>query len=1066
MTNDREAYLFPATYGQEQIWYLTQLAPDSTAYTIAFAFELRGPLDREALARAIAALVRRHDALRTGIAMLDDGLRQVVHATVDVELGFDALESLPPADRAARVAAWRQRFARRRFDLESESLFAAHLLRVQPQEHLLLVAVHHIVVDHLSVLQLGRELGELYEACRQGTEPADDERLQFGDYAVWQREQLTEAALAERLSYWTDALAGRRQSLDLPTDRPRGAVQTFAGDEVAVAFDPALSAALRQYAQRRRQSLFMVVMAGLAVVLHRYSGQRDITLGSPFANRPGEDVAEVVGLFMNVLPVPLDVEPAQPFEALLGQVRRQMTKAQALQDTPFERIVQAVRQGADASANPLVQVGYTFQDAPMALQLPGLEVRSESLHNGGSKFDLSLWCWDDGERIRGLVEFNTDLFEARTARRLVDHVGAVLARAIADDAAPIATLALLTEAEHAALRVERDRVAVPVPLDTLHGAFFDRARREPGRTALLTAAHALSAGDLAARAETCARRLQARGIGPGDVVGVCLGRDSGLVAALLGVLRCGAAYLPLDPALPIERLGYMVADAHARLVIAGEATRGPFDGLDVPVLDPSPVSADAVPASASWPQVAAADPAYLIYTSGSTGRPKGVRISHGAAANFLHAMAQRPGITDTDVVLATTTVGFDISVLEIFLPLAVGATVVLADRAQIEDAADLARLVDQAGITLMQATPSTWRTLRAVGWPGRPGLRALCGGEPLTPELAGWLLPRVAALWNMYGPTETTVWSACAAIDTSNAAWCPVGTAIANTTLHVVDPGMRLLPDGVPGELAIGGAGLALGYQGLEALTRDRFTTLPETGERVYRTGDRAVRRPDGDVVLHGRLDGQIKLRGHRIEPGEIEAVVAAADGVAAAVVRDWRLSEDDHRLVAYVTGRDGAVPDVTALRAQARRLLPAYMVPQHWVVLASLPVTPSGKVDRARLPPPDVTADPPEAPAASAVAPTAHEALVREVCLALIGQPAIDLDRTFFDAGGHSLLALRFAVQIEQRTGIRLPLLRIADSTLRALAAELAQAPVQAQAAAAPMGGRLSRWLRSALGR
>jgi amino acid adenylation domain-containing protein len=1070
--NTGDVYLFPATFGQEQLWYLNRLDPDSTAYNIAFAFTLRGALDTRALAQALALLVARHDALRTGITMLEDGLKQVVTGTLQFELQTESLEALTAAEREAALSRQRSEFARWRFDLEAPSLFAARLLRLADAHHELLLCVHHIVVDHLSVLTLGRELSDLYASCRRGATPGAQERLQFGDFAVWQREQLTEAAIGERLVHWREALGGRRQALELSTDRPRSRQQSFAGAELAVEFSAELSGALRRYAQSRRQSLFMVLLGTLAVVLHRYSGQRDLIIGSPFANRPSEEVADVVGLFMNVLPIPLDVDPDAHFEQLLAQVRRQMTKAQALQDTPFERIVKAVREGSDPSVNPLVQVWYTFQDAPLALALDGLEVTSTPLHNGGAKLDLSLWFWDEGRNVRGLIEYNTQLFDAATVARLGSHLATVAAQIVADDRLPVGDYGLLDADERDAVAVQRERMRRRVRFDSLHGGFFRHAAADPNHIVLMTADTRISAGALAAKADAIAAALLARNVGSGSVVGVCLRRDVTLVAALLGILRAGAAYLPLDASLPPGRVDYMLRDSGAALVIADQAAEAVLGGLSIERLDPA--LQPAVSAPVNVPEPSGSAQAYLIYTSGSTGQPKGVCVSHAAAANFIAAMAERPGIGSTDVVLAMTTVSFDISVLELFVPLALGATVYLADRVESESGAALAELIESAAVSVMQATPSSWRMLRAAGWEGRAGLRALSGGEALAPELAQWLLPRVAELWNMYGPTETTVWSSCARIDAAAGDQCPIGTPVANTELYVVDERRRLLPDGVPGELAIGGAGLALGYHRREKLTHERFVVLPEVGERVYLTGDRALRRRDGQYLHLGRIDAQLKVRGHRIEPGEIEAVLAQADGVAAVAVRDWRPSDDDHRLVAWYSIRPGASVEPQALRAHARATLPPYMVPQHFLTVAAMPLTSSGKIDRARLEFPSNThgaasesagaevAGDSDAPADAAM--SAQETFVLGLCRELIGQVAIELDDNFFEVGGHSLLALTFAQRIERATGSRVALLTIANSTLRAIAAEIAPPGTDAQRPDPTLGKRLSRWLQSAL--
>lgn len=1060
MSAVNEIYRFPATFGQEQLWYLNELAPESTAYNIAFAFEIRGKLDSDALERAWVALIEAHDALRTGFRLEDDGLRQLVHARVPFALERIDLAVLDGDARLQRLNVLRHDCARRHFDLTAAPLVHACLVRLAEFEHVLLACVHHIVVDHLSVLMLGRELGEHYGRCIRGEVAAAGERLQFPDYAVWQREHLTDAAVAERLAFWIAELGGRNHNLGLATDRPRPKAQTFRGQELEVGLSPETSAAFRAYVQRTRQSPFMVLLAALAVVLQRYSTHRDVIVGCPMANRSGAELEDVIGLFMNVVPIAIDVESDQTFAALVAQVRGRVVRAQGRQDTPFERIVQAVSVGRDPTANPLVQVWFTFQDAPLRLELPGLEVRTEPLHNGGAKLDLSLWYWDDGQSVRGLIEYNTDLFVQESVQRFAGHIEAVICAAVADDSLRTREIDLLTGAEREVADAAHARLKRDDTESCLHGAFFEFAAAQPEHIALTSSTGDVTAGDLARWADAIAAALIDAGACPGDIVGVCIERGASLVAGLLGVLRCGAAYLPLDPVLPTERIAFMVGDAGVRHVLVG-ADSGSVVPAGVATV---PIANRAQPAPARFVPhpTLPGDLAYVMYTSGSTGRPKGVLIEHGSAGNFLSAMRERPGIRPNDVVVAVTTYAFDISILELFLPLSCGARVWIADRATVEDGHALRELIDRAGATLVQATPSGWRSLRAAAWPGRPGLRALAGGEALTPDLAQWLVVRVGELWNLYGPTETTVWSSCARIMAPEESGCPIGTPIINTTIHVVDECVRPQPSGVPGEIVIGGRGLARGYIGRDALTAERFVALGGSGERVYRTGDRGVRRADGQLEHLGRLDGQIKVRGYRIEPGEIEATMAALPGVDAVAVRDWRLAEDDHRLIAYLTTIGGRPIDTALLREHARRFLPAYMVPHRFVQLDELPLTPNGKVDRLRLPPPTMDVGPVAAVAASEL--SSSELLVLDLCRDLLGSATLTIDDNFFEAGGHSLLALTLMTRLERATGRRLSLLRIATSSLRALAKDLRTTELSG-AKVSGLRKRFTNWVTSALG-
>jgi amino acid adenylation domain-containing protein len=1038
----RELFVFPTTYSQRQLWYLQAAKPDSSAYNIPLAFELRGQLDGAALSAALQALAARHDILRTCFRQREDRIEQVVDSAVSIELEVLGCDALAESERAAAVATEKLRIARHVFDLSQPPLVIARLLVLGPQRHVLLLCLHHILVDHWSVLQFGRELEALYSALRRGGDAGLSEpELQYPDYAVWQQEALDAEALQARLPAFVEALRDYPRVLDVFTDHPRPTQQSFVGSEVRLAFDAELSAGLRAYAQQRQQTLFTVLLAGVGLLLRGLCGHDRLIVGCPFANRGAEELEQVMGLFMNLLPVGIEVDPERGFDALVAEVRRRVMRVQGLQDTPFEKLVQALGVHRDPARNPLVQTWFTFQDAPMALRLDGLEVESEALPNGGSKLDLSWWFWDDGERLQGLIEYDSALFEAGTMERYGQRLQALLRQAIAQPQAPVGGFSLVAAEEREALQAASTAPAPRRDWRSPHAPFFSRAQRDPQRIVLRAADGELDAGTLAARADAIAAALRERGIGRGDVVALCCPRDSRLVASLLGVLRAGAAYLPIDPDLPDERIAYLLEDAGAQIAIATPELTAHFATLAVEVLDPAVLRA-APPEF----EPAAEDPAalaYLIYTSGSTGRPKGVRIPCGAVGNFLASMVEQPGLGEDDRLLALTTCAFDIAVLEIFGALASGALLVLGDRQLLENPVDLIHRIESESISVLQATPATWRLLRAAGWEGSSRLRALCGGEPLGTGLAAWLLPRVAELWNLYGPTESTVWSSLQRIGEDQLRHCPIGLPIASTGLHVLDAQRRVLPAGVIGELAITGAGLAEGYHRREALTAERFFTLPESGERAYLTGDRVLREPCGRLRHLGRADHQLKIRGFRIEPGEIEACLCALPGIGAAVVGEWRIDESDQRLVAWVAVEPGAEPEIANLRRELGRSLPAYMLPQHVVALSALPRLPNGKLDRAALPWPSDAAAPGAAQTPIRAASVdegldASSLQVLEIARELLGSDAVELSDNFFDAGGHSMLALQFAARLEQASGLRLPLLSIAQGSLGLLAEEL----------------------------
>jgi amino acid adenylation domain-containing protein len=1044
MSEAPELYRFPTTFSQRQLWYVQATAPQTTAYNIPFAFTLRGALDVSALERAVAELVARHDALRTVFEVHGEEVRQVVDMALTLSIEHIDLSAIASAARAQALAEQRARIACHVFDLARPPLLVLRLLKLGESEHVLLLCVHHIVMDHLSVLAFGQELSALYADYRQGRTPAAPaEGLQYPDYAVWQAEALDTSAIEHRLPHWIESLAGFPHQLELPTDHPRPPLQSFEGEELRVAFSPELSRALRAFAQAEQQTLFTVVLAGLGLLMRGYTGQDRVIVGCPFANRGAEELESVMGLFMNLLPVGLAIDPQQGFSALVREARRQMMKAQGVQDTPFEKIVQALGVQRDAARNPLVQAWYTFQDAPMALALDGLEVDSEPLPNGGAKLDLSFWFWDDGARIQGLIEFDSALFERASIERLAARLERVLAQAVATPQQPVARISLIADSERERLEAMSAGPAPARDWCSPHAAFFERAQREPGAIVLEAADGHFSAAELAARADALAEALQARGVAAGDIVGVALSRRSDLVAALLGVLRAGAAWLPLDPELPVDRLRYMREDAGAALVMVDADSAGLFDSAESLSVE----TVARTPGAGFAPAPEAPDSlAYVIYTSGSTGKPKGVRIPRRAVGNFLAAMADAPGLAPGQRLLALTTCAFDISVLELLLPLAAGGCVVLGQRALLEAPGRLAAALREQRIDVFQATPSTWRLLRAEDWGGQSNLMALTGGEALTPELAQWLCPRVDALWNLYGPTETTVWSSLQRIEAETWERCPIGRPIASTGLHVVDAELQRLPCGLPGELLITGAGLAEGYHARPELTAEKFVTLPENGQRAYRTGDIALRLPTGELLHLGRRDHQVKLRGYRIELGEIEAALCAHPRVESAVVAVHG-NEDDQRLLAWVVGTQPE-PTPAELRAHLASRLPAYMLPQQLLSLPSLPLLPNGKLDRARLPLPQPGTDGQagDSAASAALSPTALTllAMARE----LLGTSDVQIGDNFFDAGGHSLLALTLATRVEKQLGVKLSLLAIAQSSLGALAAQIDSAEPGSQSA------------------
>ncbi|HEX5715361.1 MAG TPA: amino acid adenylation domain-containing protein, partial [Thermoanaerobaculia bacterium] len=882
----------PLSHGQKALWFLQRMAPASAAYHILGAARIAGQLDVDALRRAFQALVDRHPALRTTYHARAGEPVQRVHETMAVGFLYEKAEGLAGEELAAQL----RREAYRPFDLENGPLLRVTLMRTAPGEHALALAVHHIAADFWSLAVLVHELGRLYgRETGEAAEPLATLPLTYGDWVRWQTARLA-GDEGERLwDWWRRALPAPPPDLDLPTDRPRPAARTDRGASLGLALGSDLSDRIHALARSSGATLFMTLLAGFQAVLHRYTRQEEVAVGCPAAGRGAPELAGLVGYFVNPVVVRGDAAGDPQFGTFLGRVRRWALGALEHQEYPFDLLTKRLQPVRDPSRSPLFQAMFVLQKshrpeqralAPFALGTPGAEIRlgplvlsSLSLGERRVQLDLTLEMADGVEGLAASLVFNADLFDAATAERLLVHLRSLLAGAVADPGRTLLELPLLTVGETSQILVDWNATAAGYPAErTLHELFAEQAERTPRRVALTAAllspgeSESLTYSELASHARRLAHHLAAMGIGPEVPVGVFTDRSSAMVVALLGVLEAGGAYVPIDPSYPADRVSHMLDDSRAPIVLTLERLR--------PALASYPGRLLCL--DSDWPEIARqpetplgrrAVPdnlAYVIYTSGSTGRPKGVQVSHRGVVNFLTAMARRPGIDADDVMVSVTTLSFDIAGLELYLPLIRGARVVLASRETAADGVALRRLLVDAGATVMQATPATWRLLLAAGWE-EPPIRVLCGGEALPWELADRLHARATSVWNLYGPTETTIWSAVHRLEpeTGGAAVVSIGRPIANTGLYLLDAALRPVPVGVAGELLIGGDGLARGYRGRPDLTAEKFIPDPVSGvpgARLYRTGDLARFRLGGDIEFLGRLDHQVKIRGFRIE--------------------------------------------------------------------------------------------------------------------------------------------------------------------------------------------------------
>ncbi|WP_147446687.1 non-ribosomal peptide synthetase, partial [Corallococcus sp. CA047B] len=1032
----------PLSSAQQRLYFLEQLAPGSAFYTLATALKLTGALEPEALERTLRALTARHEGLRARFALVEG---EPVQSFAPVDFVLERVDaSSVDASRVDRQVreAWvverATRFIRAPFALEHEAPFRAQLYTLDAGEHWLVLSMHHLVADGASIQVLLRDAAALYAGERMGTSallPALP--YQPADHAVWEQRLWAQELLAPQLAYWEAKLAGPLPVLELPLDFPRPVMRTDRGRTLHFELSSALTAALPARARAWDVTPFMLLLAAFQAVLARHARQDDILVGTPIAGRGVAGTEALVGCFINTLVLRTAVSPGLSFEELVARVKTTCVEAFSHADLPFDRLVQHLQPPRSTAHTPLFQAMFVLNEQGTAQgAFADVDAREVPLESGTSTFDLTFTVLQREQGMGVAIEYSTDLFEAATVARLFDAYEALLADALARPGARLDTLRLLSPGARARLLAERSPgVHAPSDEETVVSRFDAQATREPGRPAVVAVDGTLTYGALRDEAWALAARLRAHGVGRGDRVGVCLERTHRLPVALLGVLKAGAAYVPLDPHFPRERLALMAEDAGLRLTLTEqgcEARLGPEAGtlwrLDAQAQDVRDAGVERVPGPLGM------DEAYVLYTSGSTGRPKGVSVHHAALENFLASMEEAPGLSGDDVLAAVTTLSFDIAGLELYLPLRVGARIELCTRDEARDASRLAERLERAGATVMQATPTAWRMLLEAGWTNPRRMTALCGGEPLPSDLAARLVATGGALWNLYGPTETTVWSTVARVRPGDAR-LTVGRPVLNTPVYVLDACMEPVPPGVCGEIYIGGVGVARGYVGRAALTAERFVPDPFSatpGARLYATGDVGCLRADGMLEVRGREDSQVKVRGHRIETGEVEAALRAVPDVrdAAVAVRD--AASGAARLVGYVVARQGASLSPEALREALEARLPEYMVPSVFVVLPALPTTLNGKVDRKALPEPPVERTKGRAPSGP------REQWVARVFAEVLGRTSVGADDSFFSLGGDSVAAMRLVSRLRREGFASSPKQLFEHPTVAAFAEQL----------------------------
>ncbi len=1022
----------PLSFPQERMFLLDRIMPGIPAYNVPRLARIANTLDQSALQQALDGIVARHEILRTRIVLQDGEPLQEVMPEAHVSLTVSDVCTEPETRREAAALQRIAEVAWQPFDISQDVLLRAALVHVGPDDDLLLIVNHHLGSDHVSGALLFSELSEYYEAIVAGRRPELPELpIQYADFAAWQRTQMDGKLLGELLEHWLGVLDGAPERLELPTDRPRPPAQSYRGDQLPLTLEAELVARLGELARSAKVSLFVVLLAAFKTLLHRYSSQTDLVVGTPVSGRNYEETTSLVGYFSNTLALRSDLGGDPTFRELLTRVGGVTRTALAYQELPFERLVQAINPDRAASHTPIFQVLFGFDIDPVANRTfagAALE-RLEIPGNDYARFDLSFVVRHrpDG-RVTGDLEYATDLFDRSTAERLLGHFRTLLHAVAADPERRLSELPILTDAERAQLS-QWNATTAEFPNKCLHELFAERAANRPDATAVEFDNERITYGELDRRSNQLAGELVELGARPGTLVGICLTRSVELVTALFGVLKTGAAYVPIDPTYPRHRVEFMLESADPPVLVTEDALAPglPTHGAHVVLIDTdweriSARSTDA-PAVPSDPDALA----YVIYTSGSTGKPKGVEISHRSVVNLISHMRLAPGLDEHDIVANLTTPAFDLSVPDWYLPLCHGAQLVIVPSDETLDGVALGNRLRRSRATFVQATATTWQLLLDASWHGNDQLKIVCGGEATPRAVADQLLQRGAAMWHMYGPTETTVWSSIMQLAPGDGP-PPLGGPISNTSFHVLDQHGQPVPIGIPGELHIGGVGLARGYRGRTDLTAERFIPDPfagEPGARLYKTGDLIRWRDDATLEFLGRIDHQVKLRGFRIELAEVEAVLSSDPRVAAAAAAVRADAPGGPGLVAYFVRAGDEPLSIDELRKLARAELPPYMVPSAFVELDSMPTSVNRKLDRSALPAPDGSRN----IAREYAAPTrpVEEKLV-EIWQRVLSVDRVGIDDDFFDLGGHSLLAVKLISEVVGEFDVELPLTSIFD--------------------------------------
>ena len=1025
----------PMVDAQREIWLASQIDDDiSRTYNESRILYINGTLRADLLRDSFQVVVDRHDALRTTFA--EESYSQTILGHLQVNLAIESLADITDnIEQERKLHELVRASTTRLFDLSDGPMFRFSLYDLGNDNWAVLLVIHHLVADGWSWAVILDELGGIYSALANGDQPATHRNAQYADYAAWTGSPKHSARADSAERYWLELLADKPEELELPSDRQRPSRKTYESGRARVELDSAMVNNIRDAARRLDCTIFHLLATSFYGWLSRVTGSDDLVIAVPTAGQMAAGISELgradqlVGHCVNMLPIRLNCDTKSPFNSFLQRTKSTLLDARDHQDVSFHNLINKLRWPRDPSRIPLASVSFNFGRIHQ-VEIEGLKTETDIPPKAFNFFDLTVDMFEGDDNLCIDCKFNIDLFDASTITRWLSQWQQMLIAGMDSPGTSICNLEILADAEREQLLVEMNSTERDFDRDTCLQHLIERqARNTPERTAVSCSGISRSYSELDDRANRFARALRDRGIGRDERVGVCVERSVDMLAIVLGVLKAGAAYVPLDPSFPDDRLRFMVDDAELAIIVSSESLIDCFElardrqllvDADAAVLDS--LSGERLPADTSL-DARPEDPAYLIYTSGSTGQPKGVVVPHRAVVNFLNSMAHKPGMTDKDVLVAVTTLSFDIAVLELYLPLILGARVVIASRDEAVDGYALKNLIEENDANILQATPVTWRLMLEAGWTGGTSFKALVGGEALPKDLADQLIANDVELWNMYGPTETTVWSTCARIS-STADGITIGTPIDNTTVYILDEQKNLCPIGVPGELYIGGDGVTHGYWQRPELTADRFINDPYgdfVASKIYGTGDKARWLGDGSLEHLGRLDFQVKVRGFRIELGDIETHIVEHATVQEAVVVAREYGPGDQRLIAYYVARNAPTDLHDQLRQHLFGTLPEYMVPAHFVALDELPRTNNGKLDRKSLPDVIETATPRHRDIVDAT--TEVEKTLAAIWAEVLKLDHVGIDEDFFDLGGHSLLAMQVGTRIRQALSVLLPL-------------------------------------------